>query len=132
MSCAYDDLVRVLGGCAWYLCWFLVGAALPHLWLFLRAWRRHGWRYCHRRWCGWFPVQFCVVCGRAYWGGWPSAWLTRSPFSRWRFRVDIWQPWMIDYCSPACCRLDWERCESSRSWSSSTHAISSMKGPAHD
>jgi hypothetical protein len=46
-----------------------------------------GWRYYWRRYLGWFPVQFCMVCGRAYWGGLPRL---------------HWRPWMMDSCSNKC------------------------------
>lgn len=30
-----------------------------------------GWRAWWRRYLGWFPVQWCMTCGRAFWGGYP-------------------------------------------------------------
>jgi hypothetical protein len=50
-----------------------------------------GWRLWYRRCLGWVPVQFCMVCGRAYWGGLPTA---------------TWRACWMDYCSRAC--ADWE------------------------
>jgi len=59
-----------------------------------------GWRYYYRRYLGWLPVQFCMVCGRPYWGGWP----------RWEIHqgkiINTWQAWMMDYCSTRCAEWD--------------------------
>lgn len=50
-------------------------------------------KYLWRRYLGWFPVQFCMVCGRWYWGGFPQlAWPLR-----WQ-----WLPAWNDYCSRRC------------------------------
>jgi len=57
-----------------------------------------GFRYWWRRYLGWFPVQWCMVCGRPYWGGWP--WPFRWP-AAWH-----WMPWWKDYCSQQCCDID--------------------------
>ena len=46
-----------------------------------------GWRYWYRRYLGWFPIQFCMICGGWYWGGLPTL---------------VWQAWMQDYCSRKC------------------------------
>ena len=59
-----------------------------------------GWRYYYRRYLGWLPVQFCMVCGRAYWGGWPE-W----EFDGWKIRL-VWLAWWKDYCSQKCCDED--------------------------
>lgn len=45
------------------------------------------------RWFGWCPIQFCMICGRCYWGGWP--WFD-------------WQPSWSDYCSRKCADIDLE------------------------
>lgn len=60
------------------------------------------WHYLFRRYLGFLPWQFCMVCGRAYWAGFPGCW----NWSTWRFD---WMPSMSDYCSKACCdeELDW-------------------------
>lgn len=50
-----------------------------------------GWRYYWRRYLGWLPVQFCMVCGRWYWGGLPRP---------------GWMPWWTDYCSRKCADED--------------------------
>lgn len=50
-----------------------------------------GWRYYWRRYLGWFPIQFCAICGKPYWGGLPS--------------VD-WMPSWMDYCSRDCADED--------------------------
>ena len=43
-----------------------------------------GWRYYCRRYLGFLPGQFCVICGRWYWGGLP--WFD-------------WMPWyQEDFC----------------------------------
>lgn len=58
-----------------------------------------GWRYYYRRYLGFLPVQFCMVCGRAYWAGWPS----------FEWEHGCWfMPWMVDYCSRECCDVDME------------------------
>lgn len=58
--------------------------------------------YLYRRYFGWLPVQFCMVCGKSYWGGFPQ----------WEWRegriVNVWQAWMMDYCSTECCEFDWD------------------------
>lgn len=46
-----------------------------------------GWHYWYVRYFGWIPVQFCRVCKRPYWGGWP---------------MRGWQASMREYCSKAC------------------------------
>lgn len=53
-----------------------------------------GWRYFWRRYVGWFPIQFCMICGHWYWGGLPCP---------------GWRPWMADYCSRACADEDLSR-----------------------
>jgi hypothetical protein len=67
-----------------------------------------GWKGFWRRWLGWMPVQFCMVCGKAYWGGWPQ----------WEWRdgrlTNIWQAWFMDYCSTKCCEQDWADEEAAR------------------
>ncbi len=52
-------------------------------------WKRH---------CGLIPFQFCMVCGRLYWGGWP--WFS---IREWQWQ---WKPWWGDYCSKSCCDED--------------------------
>lgn len=61
-----------------------------------------GWRYYWRRCCGLMPVQFCVVCGKWYWAGFPRLW-----FDGW-----TWQPWWMEYCSRACADEELERLDS--------------------
>jgi uncharacterized membrane protein len=62
-----------------------------------------GWRYYYRFWLGWLPIQFCMVCGKPYWGGWPV------------FRIEglkfyvVWLAWYADYCSQECADEDSER-----------------------
>lgn len=66
-----------------------------------------GWRYYWRRYLGWFPVQFCMVCGKPYWGGLPKfEWqlcenLDRGPMMKRRL-ICVWMPWWMDYCSQKC------------------------------
>lgn len=61
-----------------------------------------GWRYYWRRYLGWFPIQFCMICGRWYWGGLPRpAWLFGYARS--------WMPWWVDYCSRECADEDLSR-----------------------
>lgn len=50
-----------------------------------------GWRHLWRRWLGWFPVQWCMVCHAGYWGGLPRR---------------GWRAWVADYCSSICARAD--------------------------
>lgn len=59
-----------------------------------------GWKYYYRRYLGWFPVQFCVVCGRPYWGGFPEMEIYLGRL------VSKWQAWMMEYCSLECCEKD--------------------------
>lgn len=68
-----------------------------------------GWRHWYRCWCGWFPVQFCMVCGKPYWGGFPR-------IGRWYGKGRIrftWLAWWKDYCSRACADEDLELSEQS-------------------
>lgn len=59
-----------------------------------------GWRYYWRRWLGWLPLQFCMVCGKPYWGGLPSVRLRA-------LRLEVqWLPWWKEYCSLKCCHQD--------------------------
>lgn len=64
-----------------------------------------GWRYWYRRYLGWLPVQFCMVCGKPYWGGfpYPSKWLTWP----WKWTLQ-WQASWMDYCSRKCCNEDFD------------------------
>lgn len=55
-----------------------------------------GYKAFHRRHLGWFPIQFCMVCGRAYWGGFPQI----------EARKITWLPWWMDYCSQKCADED--------------------------
>lgn len=55
------------------------------------------WRYYYRRYLGWLPVQFCMMCGRWYWGGLPVFWYR---FGKWQW---LWMPSWMDYCSKKCC-----------------------------
>ena len=80
-----------------------------------------GWRYWYRRYCGWFPIQLCMVCGKAYWGGFPRWWIVKT--FRWEDARDnkfptmlkavffhkvgmTWQASWMDYCSQKCCDED--------------------------
>lgn len=56
-----------------------------------------GWKFYWRRYLGWFPIQFCMVCGKPYWGGFPQ-----FRFEKWKI-VCIWMPWWMDFCSTECC-----------------------------
>lgn len=63
-----------------------------------------GWRYYWRRYLGWLPVQFCVICGRPYWGGFPYPSLDQIRAGHfWQ-----WLPWWSDYCSQRCAEDDLE------------------------
>ena len=56
---------------------------------------------CWRRYFGWFPIQFCVMCNCPYWGGLPKP--------EWLFGAERqWMPWWSDYCSQSCCHADQE------------------------
>lgn len=57
-----------------------------------------GWRYYWRRYLGWFPIQFCMVCGKWYWGGLPEI----------EARKVVWLAWWKDYCSTKCADEDTE------------------------
>lgn len=60
------------------------------------------WRYLYRRYLGWLPVQFCMVCGRAYWGGFPCfEWDRRT-----KRPICTWAAWMMDYCTSECAQED--------------------------
>ncbi len=48
------------------------------------------WFYVYARRLGWFPIQFCMGCGRAFYAGFPTR--------RWR---PAWQ----EYCSQQCCEV---------------------------
>ena len=61
------------------------------------------WRYYWRRYLAWFPVQFCFVCGKGFWGGMPSAWGWRVWPICWK-----WLPGWNDYCSHECAKSDME------------------------
>lgn len=71
------------------------------------------WRYWYRRYLGWLPVQFCMVCGSPYWGGFPRFWFYRishyddrlNAVRRWHFGP-TWLAWWKDYCSQSCCDID--------------------------
>lgn len=62
-----------------------------------------GWRYYWRRYLGWLPLQWCMVCGDPYWGGFP-----RWSIERGRIRFQ-WQACWADYCSHKCCDEDLDR-----------------------
>jgi hypothetical protein len=53
-----------------------------------------GWHYYWRRYLGWFPVQFCMMCGKWYWGGLPWG---------------GWRAYMKDFCSRDCADEDLRR-----------------------
>jgi hypothetical protein len=81
-----------------------------------------GWRYLWRRYLGWVPLQFCVVCGSPYWGGIP-----------WRG----WQPCYMDYCSRMCCDQEMEMFDQTSAkpveqpepkWSTTIHVGISIRG----
>lgn len=61
------------------------------------------WHYLYRRFLGFLPIQFCMVCSKPYWAGFPGCWNRHA----WRFD---WMPSMSDYCSRACCDEDLEMC----------------------
>ena len=70
---------------------------------FILFWRR---RFC------WFPVQFCMVCGKAYWAGLPRFEFENKLFadgSEGSVILVTWMPWWSDYCSRACAGEDIER-----------------------
>lgn len=77
------------------LCMLLPFAGL----LLFMLWMHHARRWPRwRRWWGRYlagvPVQWCTMCGRAYWGGFPL----------WNFRQRRWQ-WLASYkefCSRKC------------------------------
>lgn len=59
--------------------------------------------WMHRR-AIWFPIQFCMICGRPFWAGLPvPKWM---PFRWTLFRMDEWMPGWNDYCSKKCCDED--------------------------
>lgn len=68
------------------------------------------WKYYWRRYLGWFPVQFCMVCGHWYWGGFPQ-WSKDIYFGQKDGKPHwccIWQAWMKEYCSRECADIDME------------------------
>lgn len=71
--------------------------ALSSLWWRWQLWQRNKshWLYIKywRRYLGWCPLQFCMVCGAAHWAGMPR-------FSRLSLG---WMPWWKEYCSVECC-----------------------------
>lgn len=48
--------------------------------------------YLYRRYFGWFPIQFCIWCGKPYWGGWPMFDMGQC----------VWLAWMKEFCSKQC------------------------------
>jgi hypothetical protein len=66
-----------------------------------------GWRYYWRRYLGWVPIQFCCICGKPYWGGFPAFWYR---FGKWQW---VWMPYWKDYCSTECCE---EEHQQMRNW----------------
>lgn len=61
------------------------------------------WRYYWRRYLGWLPLQFCMVCEGPYWGGLPvPRWLSCLT------GLDEWMPCWKDYCSEYCCEIEHE------------------------
>ncbi len=73
---------------------------------------RRSWKLWWRTWLGWVPLQWCMVCGRPYWGGFPRPAFRRIgarpvgslrwiPGLRWQ-----WLPWWKDYCSHRCARAE--------------------------
>lgn len=79
-------------------------------------WLLHYW---YRRLFGWLPVQFCMVCGKPYWGGWPrfhlDAETIMQPGSKWvgwprsgKRWTCVWQAYWMDYCSKECSDRDLE------------------------
>ncbi len=81
----------------------------------------HSFYVCYwRRYAGWFPVQFCMTCGKWYWGGLPRVWIVKESIEiehirypdscfeiveRWKIK-NTWQAWWKDYCSRECCDND--------------------------
>lgn len=80
-----------------------------------------GWRYWYRRYCGWIPIQFCMICGRWYWGGLPRFWITNKVAGQKTNNYEgniyqtpiykkgigaTWLPSWKDYCSQKCCDDD--------------------------
>jgi hypothetical protein len=83
-----------------------------------------GWKLWWSRHLGWFPIQFCHVCGKAYWGGLPRWWWVHHLYwignrsvnlavvDRSEEKVDFWKwgpTWMpswADYCSKKCCDIE--------------------------
>lgn len=68
------------------------------------SWRSYsfssGWRYYWHRYLGWCPLQFCAICGKAYWGGLPRWWW-------WEGKIQCtWQAAWMDYCSRECADID--------------------------
>lgn len=61
------------------------------------------YKYFHRRWLGWFPIQFCMVCGKPYWGGLLRWWWIGG-----RIRLTS-LAWWQDYCSSECCEEEMGR-----------------------
>lgn len=64
-------------------------------------------KYFWRRYLGWMPIQFCMVCGKPYWGGLPRwGWVDDFfGFESRSFRM-TWAAWMQDYCSQECHDVD--------------------------
>lgn len=71
-----------------------------------------GWKYYYQRYLGWFPIQFCMVCSKPYWGGFPT-WgvrFTRRNETYANRLVQTWQASWREYCSMKCCQEDNEEC----------------------
>lgn len=70
-----------------------------NLWRLIR--RLKPWRYYWRRYLTLVPVQFCFVCGRGFWAGWPA--LAWNPDVGIRLIAGY-----NDYCSGKCAKEDME------------------------
>lgn len=80
------------------------------------------WRYYYRRYLGWLPIQFCMTCGRWYWGGLPRIGIINRPLIDWKRDINgnpvggkvnvklvigfTWQASWKEYCSQNCCDED--------------------------
>ena len=65
------------------------------------------WHYWYRLLLGWLPVQFCMICGKPYWGGLPRFWYRKvSTHPSHRMLMWTWQASWMDYCSKKCANED--------------------------
>lgn len=63
------------------------------------------WHYYYRRYLGFIPIQFCMICGKPYWGGLPLFGFASE--TSWKLTW-LWQASWQDCCSRQCNEIDFE------------------------